>query len=227
MNGELISNYEKNLVLIGEIQELPIDIRQGKNILITMLGEKPASTVVMTSDFYSRRGYMKSDFVDNVPLHIPLDFLPEELIEQVTGTLHKAGLPFQVYKPNNAMCRILLGTDNQNLDALMSANVSGDHKRIGIALGYPESAVTSLEEDYAKRFNAALVKEYVPENIPESILYLDFVPKHENCVIMPEHIAYGEKHASIVKVIDRIFGTNFHNHYVQIRKKDIFSKSLD
>lgn len=130
---------------IEMIEDMPLAVVDRWYVLLALAGHKQASWVDITSDIW-REG--------DTPIEIP-----EDQVHRITDTLSELGIAYKLrfrdsdaglFQPEessdfrrryNQICDIFIGTSDQNVGELAEAVDRMDHQKIGLALGYPETAV--------------------------------------------------------------------------------------
>ncbi|MEK7173148.1 MAG: hypothetical protein AAB740_04205 [Patescibacteria group bacterium] len=134
-----------NPEIVNELEKTPFLIDEDKMILLlTLIGEKPAAT------FYSRLDF-GSTVEDEKKFLDESDFLSK--------WLEKSGLVFSIEekiikseegKPISKIVTFNIACDKAALDRLDEADKGNNKKEIGLALGYPATAVEAFSKNDVK-----------------------------------------------------------------------------
>ncbi len=215
-------NGMKNV--IQEAGDLNLDIIDGKNLLLTMGKVKPASIIDLSPSFYSRQAMMRDEFDDYAMPNVPVEGVPEGIINDIAYVTEKAGIEMSRERLPDDAVRVIVGADLKAHDCLRESIEAGDHRKIGWALGYPLTALSLFGpgKGAAENFYNSLREHYTRENIPSHLLYIDFAPAHVGPHVVEDHVKYGRTHMTAICRMDELCGTNFHNTYTRKRKDMIF-----
>lgn len=124
---------------IQSLEKLPLGSQDRMNLILTYLGEKPASTVEI--EYFAKK---------------PLETV-EEIIKEKEGleqTLNEVGLEFKMLETEKTdengfdekEFKFLVAENRENLDELEKATLEGDDKKIGSLFGFPETAIEAFDK---------------------------------------------------------------------------------
>ncbi len=150
--------------LVNRLERLHLDTRQKAEILYVKAGLKPAS-------------WIKFDTSMNIPSDNPepVEFYTEEDIQEYYDFLKQLNLPFKIL-PRKIMpetqrisgvkteiarhqVETAVAHSPDDLDKLLMAIPNMDHEKLGLALGYPPTAVKAFAENKGRANLYKLPKE--------------------------------------------------------------------
>lgn len=144
---ETKENKEKGV--IESIENSPLDYQDKGDFLLLYLKEKPASFLTIVSRFY------KIDSAEKKEKDLKKLSYESEKIQEILEKLEMPNIvkKFEVEEEKTISrgYHFLVGQDSEKLNCLKKALESGCDEEIGLALGYPETAVRDFDNNFEKQ----------------------------------------------------------------------------
>lgn len=194
---------------VKKVEAAKIESQDKVNLLLTKAGLKPASDITLNIKtlFYRNDGSLVEG----------RQHLSDQEIEEIISLVRESGLAYQVGKRrlfdragqyfgkrdselpkyyDIEILDILIGRSHAELDDLVKAWENNNDELIGLAYGYPQTAV---EAYIGKRKRLSVEEEEaLPGETRDTLRFLNAVPSEDN---WQEEVKIGQRNADFIKKI--------------------------
>ncbi len=225
---EFIDEIENEITKkVNVILALKLDPSDKVITLLVLFGRKSAGMISLNLETYGKKyGIVEKKGLYFIYAKSDINFDRMDIAEFISKldnlglSHHHRNYIVEAYNNENKRIKIerinfWIAKGKAKLQALL--NATGDIET-GRALGYPETAIGSLNSLRTTEYLQLLQKKYTQKSVPEELLYIIFTPKFSEGKIREEHVAWGQENMKLVKYV----APDLHDEFIKERKRAYF-----
>ncbi len=184
---------------IEKIEDLPLKAVDAWYTLLVFLGEKPGAWLIISSETWREGEAPRS--------------IPKSTLDHIEKTLSEIGLLYHIglretsaglYQPENGrkrlnqLCDIYIAKEQDVLDDIILARKDNDSQKLGLALGYPTTAVAAFNTDNKLMVSQIDTSFRFSETAQMTYFALSYDHWHDEITTVERWISVLKQHSPII-----------------------------